>query len=56
MLLMDAPTSYLGTLLSQWLEWAPGDGRGSQGFPTFEGLKDALRQSNLEATAHDLQL
>ena len=50
------PRSYLDTLLAQWLEWAPGDGRGSQGFATLEGLRDALRQANLGAIAHDLHL
>ena len=55
-LINNAPKSYLSTLLTQWLEWAPGDGRGSQGFATLEGLKDALRQANLGATAHDLHL
>ena len=53
---LGAPKSYLSTLLSQWLEWAPGDGRGSEGFATLVRLKDALRQTNLGATAHDLQL
>ena len=54
--MMHAPKYYLNELLTQWLEWAPGDGRGSQGFATFEGLQDALRRAELGATAHDLQL
>ena len=53
---LGAPKSYLSRLLSKWLEWAPGDGRGSEGFATLERLKDALRQINLGATAHDLKL
>ena len=56
LLLMGAPRSWLSTLLTQWLEWAPGDGRGSQVFATLEGLKDALRRSGLGATAHELHL
>ena len=55
-LMISAPKSYLNELLAKWLEWAPRDGRGSRGFATFEGLKDALRQANLGATAHDLHL
>ena len=55
-LILNAPTSYLSELLSKWLVWAPGDGRGSKDFATLEGLKDALRQANLGATAHDLHL
>ena len=54
--MVGAPTSYLDELLSKWLEWAPGDRRGSKGFATLEGLKDALRQADLGATAHDLHL
>lgn len=54
LLLSGAPLSWLGTMLSQWLEWAPGDSRGSRDFATLEGLKDALRQANLGSTAHDL--
>ena len=50
------PKSYLSTLLTQWLEWAPGDGRGSQDFATLEGLRAALKQANLGATAYDLHL
>lgn len=52
----NSPKSWLGDMLSQWLEWAPGDGRGSKGFATLEGLRDALRRANLGATAHDLHL
>ena len=52
MLMSQAPVSYLETMLSKWLEWAPGD----VDFATLEGLRDALRQVNLGATAHDLHL
>ena len=53
---MREPKYYLIELLSQWLEWAPGDGRGSQGYATLEGLKNALRQANIEDLAYDLNL
>ena len=49
-----SPGSWLGAMLSQWLQWAPGDARGSTSFATLDALKDALRQANLGATAHDL--
>ena len=55
-LLTDGPRGYLRKMLSQWSEWAPGDGRGSADFATLEGLKHALRQANLGATAHDLHI
>lgn len=55
-LLANSPVSWLGEMLSQWLEWAPGDARGSVDFATLEGLRQALRQANLGSTAHDLRL
>ena len=55
-LLSDGPRGYLREMLSQWLEWAPDDGRGSADFATLEELKRALRQANLGATAHDLHI
>ena len=56
MLMSRAPISYLDSMVSKWLEWAPGDRRGSTDFATLEGLRDALRQTDLGATAHDLHL
>ena len=55
-LLAGGPKSWLGSMLSDWLQWAPGDGRGSTHFATLEKLKDALKQANLGATAYMLQL
>ena len=51
----DAPTSWLSAMLSEWLQWTPGDRRGSITFATLEALKTALRGAGLEVTAHDLQ-
>ena len=51
-----APVSWLGALLEEWIQWAPGDGRGSTSFATLEKLKVALNESGLGATAHDLKL
>lgn len=51
-----SPGSWLSAMLSQWLQWAPRDARGSTDFATLEALKDALRQVNLGATAYDLRL
>ena len=56
LLMATAPTSWLRAMLSQWLQWAPGDGRGSTNFATLEGLKDAVRLAGLAATAEDLTL
>ena len=53
-LLQGAPRSWLSAMLAQWLQWAPGDSRGSTDFATLEDLKTALNHANLGATAHDL--
>ena len=47
LLLMQAPQSWLAAMLSEWLQWAPGDGRGSTGFATRESLRVALLKANL---------
>ena len=49
-----APTSWLSAMLAQWLQWAPGDSRGSTSFATLKALKTALSEAYLGATAHDL--
>ena len=49
-----AAISWLSVMLAQWLQWAPGDSRGSTSFATLDGLKSALNQAGLSATAHDL--
>ena len=56
LLLATSPHSWLSEMLTQWLQWAPGDRRGSKDFATLEGLKDALFKANLGATAYDLKL
>ena len=54
LLFTDAPASWFRTMLEQWLQWAPGDSRGSNGFATLEDLKEALTQAGLGVAAHDL--
>ena len=54
MLFTQAPGSYLSEMLTQWLQWAPGDGRGSKGFATKESLYDALLKINLGRLAEVL--
>ena len=38
---------YLSEMLSQWLQRAPGDGRGSKDFATKESLEAAILKANL---------
>ena len=51
MLLMESPRSWLAEMLSEWLQWCPGDGRR---FATREGLHAALLKANLSAVADKL--
>ena len=50
------PSDWLREMLSQWLQWAPGDSRGSNSFATLEGLKTALSHVGLGVTAHNLKV
>ena len=54
-LTVSAPNSYLEEMLTQWLEWAPGDERGSTGFATKKALRLALLKANLGQLAHQFQ-
>ena len=51
-----APVSWFGAMLESWLQWAPGDGRGSTSFATLKDLRDALNETGLGASARDLKL
>ena len=51
----SAPNSYLEEMLTQWLEWAPGDERGSMGFATRKTLRVALLRANLGQLAQQFQ-
>lgn len=56
LMIQDPPASYLGRMLEMWLKWAPGDGRGSKNYATFEELHAALlRVEGIAAKAHDLE-
>ena len=51
-----APVSWFAAMLEDWLQWAPGDSRGSTSFATLVDLKIALSEAGLGASAHDLKL
>ena len=51
-LFMDAPGSWLRAMLEDWLEWKPGDERGSA---TLENLKSAVSKAGLGRTAAELR-
>ena len=52
----QAPVSWLSAMLAEWLEWAPGDERGSQNYAILSGLKSAVREAGLGRTAEELTL
>ena len=51
-----APVSWFAAMLEDWLQWAPGDCRGSISFATLKGLQKAFSEAGLGASAHDLSL
>jgi hypothetical protein len=54
LLLGTAPASWLKEMISKWLQWAPGDNRGSTNYATVESLIIALVKAGLAAAADDL--
>ena len=50
----DAPNSWLNTMLAEWLQWSPGDGRGSTKCATLERLSDALNKAGLSEAAQSI--
>lgn len=56
LLLLGAPYSFLRTMLTKWLEWAPNDQRGSGQYATLEALKDAVSKAGLGRTAESLTI
>ena len=54
LLLSSAPKSWLSAMLAEWLQWAPGDARGSTNFATLNGLRQALDKAGLSAIAQAL--
>lgn len=48
LLLQEAPVSWLCKMLSQWLEWGPGDSRGSTNYATLNALKAALSNAEIK--------
>ena len=54
-LFSDAPNSYLRAMIAEWLEWAPGDSRGSGDFATLNDLKKALHKVGLRDNALSLK-
>ena len=57
LLLLDAPHSWLSAMLQEWLQWAPGDSRGSESVASLEKLKSAFLNAGFsEETALSLHI
>ena len=56
LLLNEGPKAWLREMLREWLEWAPGDSRGSSSSASIECLKCALDNSGLTQTALEVEL
>ena len=54
LLVQGAPRSYLNCMLSEWLQWAPGDDRGRTQFATLQALKSAMNEAGLRMAARHL--
>ena len=52
--LINAPASYLYAMLDSWLQWAPGDDRGSRDYATVRSLSTAVDKAGLGVLAQDL--
>ena len=52
----ETPEDLLCTMLSVWLQWAPGDGRGSTEHATLSALKSALNNAGFGRTAEQLHI
>ena len=55
LLFNEGPKAWLKEMLREWLEWSPGDSRGSDAFASIESLKCALDKCGLTQTALDIQ-
>ena len=55
-LLSEPPKSYLSAMLSSWLQWAPGDARGSVNYATVSSLRTAMDKAGLGSAARDLKI
>lgn len=46
--------SFLDVMVGEWLEWAPGDARGSEKYATLEQLQAALIRAGYDVIASEL--
>ena len=51
---MGAPRTWFSAMLEEWLEWKPGDERGSKERASLKSLKKAVDKAGLGKTAAEL--
>ena len=51
-----APQSWLFTMLSEWMEWAPGDSRESKNYANLDDLKTAVSRAGFGVIASELSI
>ena len=56
LLLNSAPKSWLSAMLSEWMEWTPGDSRGSTKYANLVDLKSAVSKAGFGVVASGLSL
>ena len=56
MLQSGSPHTWLSTLISKWIEWAPGDSRGSTKYANLQDLKSAISKAGYGVIAEQLSL
>ena len=56
LLLAQAPKSWLQAMLADWLQWCPGDARGSTQYATLSALRKAVDKAGFGRTASELRL
>jgi aminoglycoside phosphotransferase len=47
--------SYIDNVVGVWLEWAPGDARGSEDYATLEQLQNAVSKAGFGVVASELK-
>ena len=53
---MGGPEACLREVITKWLQWAPGDARGSSDYATLEALKSAVSKAGFGKAAAKLTL
>ena len=51
LLTQSPPKSWLSEMISQWIQWSPGDARGSKDSASLKSLKEALLAISLARLA-----